>query len=106
LAQSDGHDLPGLIDELIPSIAAMVFLVASRRKPHLTAYAPKPFSRLGLTVKAGNVLLHTTWKSNDDMPSGADFERLRVKGNLIGGFWHFANMSVYFDESLRLPYSN
>jgi hypothetical protein len=29
------------------------------------------------------------------MPSGADFERLRVKGNLIGGFWHFANMSVY-----------
>lgn len=71
------------------------FLVASRHKPHLTAYAPKPFSRLGLTVKAGNVLLHTTWKSNDDMPSGADFERLRVKGNLIGGFWHFANMSVY-----------
>jgi hypothetical protein len=56
---------------------------------------PKPFSRLGLTVKAGNVLLHTTWKSNDDMSSGADFERLRVKGNLIGGFWHFANMSRY-----------
>jgi hypothetical protein len=24
LAQSDGYDLPGLIDELVPSIAAMV----------------------------------------------------------------------------------
>jgi hypothetical protein len=24
LAQSDGHDAPGLIDELVPSVAAMV----------------------------------------------------------------------------------
>jgi hypothetical protein len=41
-------------------------------------------------MEAGNVLLHAAGISNDDVPAFSDFERLEVKGNLVGGFRHFA----------------
>jgi hypothetical protein len=81
-------------------LAALHFtLRTSRSKPHLAPYAAHPLFGLCLTVEAGNVLLHAAGIGNDDVPSAAYFERLRVEGNFVGGFWHRANMPS--DSSLR-----
>ena len=39
-------------------------------------------------LEAGNVLLHAAGKGNNDVPAFPDFERFKVKGNLVSGFGH------------------
>ena len=62
MAQSNGHDAPGLIDQLVPSVAAMVDEIVvgfedSVREPVVAHELPDIFDRIELGAFGGSAMM-------------------------------------------------